>query len=296
MSTLTKNSVKSYPSVPAVSRQKNKRYAPRRLVLSGVMILVSLVILVPIVSIVLNAFLPNSAASGIGIGGRYTIDNFVFIFGQTDMPHHMGNSFIAATVTTLMSIMVGAPAGYVLSRARSKAVSGYSLLLFAIQSLPMIVFVIPLFIVFAALGLVDTIAGVCIVYVAIGIPIACWTMASYFDTIPTSLEEAAWMDGCSIVGGFVRVVLRNSGPGLLSVGILSFLLAWNDYFIALVFLRSKGVLTLPLGMQQFFQQNQAEWGYIMASAVLMMIPPVLLFAFFSRYFSVGGTTGSLAGN
>ncbi|MDQ1531449.1 MAG: multiple sugar transport system permease protein, partial [Microbacteriaceae bacterium] len=91
------------------------------------------------------------------------------------------------------------------------------------------------------------------------------------------------------------IVLRNSLPGILSTSIFSFLLAWNDYLIAIVFLRSDPNYTLPIGLETFFQQNQTNWGLVMAVAVVMMLPPVLLFVLLNKYFSVGGIGGSLAG-
>jgi multiple sugar transport system permease protein len=192
-------------------------------------------------------------------------------------------------------VIVAAPAGYVLSRGRSKLVSGYSLILFIVQSLPVVTAVIPLFILFAQVGLVDNLAGVTIIYVGSTMSVAIWMMAAYFDSIPISLEEAAWMDGCSVFGSFSRIVLRNSLPGVLSTAIFSFLLAWNDYLVAVVFLRSDENYTLQIGLQTFFQQNQTNWGLVMAVAVIMMLPPVLLFAMLNKYFSVGGIGGSLAG-
>ncbi|WP_256432931.1 ABC transporter permease subunit [Martelella soudanensis] len=98
-----------------------------------------------------------------------------------------------------------------------------------------------------------------------------------------------------MLSAFVRIVLRNSLPGILSTAIYSFLLAWNNYLIALVFLRSDSNFTLPIGLQTFFQQNQADWGPVMACAVIMLLPPVLVFAFLNRFFSIGGVGGALAG-
>ena len=97
---------------------------------------------------------------------------------------------------------------------------------------------IPLFVLFAEFGLVDNLTGLTIIYVGSTMSVAIWMMAAYYDSIPINLEEAAWMDGCSVFGGFLRVVLRNSLPGILSTAIFSFLLAWNDYLVALVFLRT----------------------------------------------------------
>jgi multiple sugar transport system permease protein len=183
----------------------------------------------------------------------------------------------------------------VLSRARNRLVSAYSLVLFMVQSLPVVTAVIPLFILFATLNLVDSLVGLTIIYVGATMSVAIWMMAAYFDSIPITLEEAAWMDGASLFGGFTRIVLRNSLPGILSTAIFSFLLAWNDYLIAVVFLRSDPNYTLPIGLETFFQQNQTDWGLVMAVAVVMMLPPVLLFVLLNKYFSVGGIGGSLAG-
>jgi multiple sugar transport system permease protein len=125
--------------------------------------------------------------------------------------------------------------------------------------------------------------------------VAIWMMAAYYDSIPIALEEAAWIDGASLFGGFLRIVLRNSLPGVLSTAIFSFLLAWNDYLVVLVFIRSDTSFTLSVGLQSFFQQNATNWGLVMAVAVIAMLPPVILFAVLNKYFSVGGIGGSLAG-
>lgn len=202
---------------------------------------------------------------------------------------------MVTVVTTLVAVIVAAPAGYVISRARNRLVSGYSLVLLIVQSLPVITAVIPLFILFAHLGLVDNLAGLTAIYVGSTMSVAIWMMAAYFDSIPITLEEAAWIEGCSVFGSFTRIVLRNSRPGILSTAIFSFLLAWNDYLVAVVFLRSAGNYTLPIGLETFFQQDQTNWGPVMAVAVVMMVPPVIVFAVLNRFFSIGGIGGSLAG-
>ncbi len=278
------------PRPPVRKRKRNRRW-----LITIAMTAFTAVVLIPILNIVLNSLHPDGSISGIGISGKFTLDNFRFIFTKTHMAHYLVNSLLVALFTCFVAVLVAAPGGYVLSRGRGRLISGYSLILFVIQSFPIVVFVIPLFILFSSLRLVDSLSGIAIVYVAASMSIACWMMAAYFDSIPVSLEEAAWVDGATVIGAFARIVLRNSLPGIMSVGIFSFLLAWNDYLVALVFLRSDSSLTLPLGLQQFFQQNQSAWGSIMATAVLMMAPPVLVFVAFHRYFSVGGIGGSLAG-
>jgi multiple sugar transport system permease protein len=254
-------------------------------------LVISAIVLVPIVAVVLLSLEPSLGSTTKGI----TLENFVTVFAKTSVGTWLLNSLIVTLVTVVVAVVVAAPAGYVLSRGRSKLVSGYSLILFIVQSLPVVTAVIPLFILFAQIGLVDNLAGVTIIYVGSTMSVAIWMMAAYFDSIPISLEEAAWMDGASVFGGFVRIVLRNSLPGVLSTAIFAFLLAWNDYLVAVVFLRSDENYTLQIGLQTFFQQNQANWGLVMTVAVIMMLPPVLLFALLNKYFSVGGIGGSLAG-
>jgi multiple sugar transport system permease protein len=253
--------------------------------------LISAIVLVPIIAVLVLSLQPSLGSQTRGL----TLENFGTVFAKTSVGTWLLNSLVVTLVTVFVAVIVAAPAGYVLSRGRSKLVSGYSLVLFIVQSLPVVTAVIPLFILFAQLGLVDTLVGVTIIYVGSTMSVAIWMMAAYFDSIPITLEEAAWMDGCSVFGGFLRIVLRNSLPGVLSTAIFAFLLAWNDYLVAVVFLRSDENYTLQIGLQTFFQQNQANWGLVMAVAVVMMLPPVLLFAVLNKYFSVGGIGGSLAG-
>jgi len=195
----------------------------------------------------------------------------------------------------MVSITIGAPAGYVLSRGRGKTVTAYSLLLFVVQALPVITGAIPLFILFSKLGLIDNLLGLGVIYVGVSTSVATWMMAAYMDSIPADLEQAAWIDGCSTFGSFSRIVLRNSLPGLLSTAIFTFLVSWNDYLVALIFIRSQDRYTLPIGLQSFFQQHTTNWGAVMAMAVVMLTPPVVLFGLLNKYFSVGGIGGSLAG-
>jgi multiple sugar transport system permease protein len=258
----------------------------------GLILVVTAIVLVPIYVTLYLSVRPGSFSTATTF---FTLQNFSYVFANTDVLLWLTNSLGVTIATVIVSVVVAAPAGYVLSRGRSKAVSGYSLLLFVIQSLPIITAVIPLFVLFARLGLADNLIGLVIVYVGSSMAVATWMMAAYFDSIPHTLEEAAWVDGCSVFGSFAKIVLRNSLPGILSTAIFAFLVAWNDYLVALVFLKSSNVFTLPIGLQSFFQQNATDWGSVMAVSVVMLLPPTILFAILNKYFSVGGIGGSLAG-
>jgi multiple sugar transport system permease protein len=258
----------------------------------ALLLVICAVVLVPVLAVLWLSVRPSAQSTSTA---TFTLENFVLVFTQTQTLTWLANSLLVTLATVLVSVAVAAPAGYVLSRSRNRIVTGYSLLLFIVQSLPVITAVIPLFILFAQIRLVDNLVGLGIIYVGASMSVATWMMAAYIDTIPASLEEAAWIDGASVFGGFVRIVLRNSLPGVLSTAIFTFLVSWNDYLVAIVFLRSQERFTLPLGLQSFFQQNTTDWGSVMAVAVVMLAPPVIVFAALNRYFSVGGIGGSLAG-
>ncbi|RKR73955.1 carbohydrate ABC transporter permease [Frondihabitans australicus] len=198
-----------------------------------------------------------------------------------------GNSLAVSLSTVAVAVLVGAPAGYVLTRGRSRAVSGYALVVFVLQAFPLILTIVPLFVLFAGVGLVDSLPGVAVVYVGMSISAAVWMMASAIASVPVALEEAAWLDGCSIAGGFWRIVMRNSLPGVLSAAVFTFLLSWNDYLVALVFLRSQQNYTLAIGLEAA--------GHSPALALLMSLPPVVLFLVFQRHLRFGGVAGSFGG-
>jgi multiple sugar transport system permease protein len=277
---------------------RTKIAAPRRSVEAGsrgqwlrfaILVALAAFALIPIAGTVGLSLRSNNGT------GSLTLDNFANVLSSSGTVAWLVNSLQVALATVVVSVAVAAPAGYVLSRGRGRLVGGYSLLLFVVQALPVITSVIPLFILFSHIGLADNLVGITILYVASSMSVATWMMASYMDGIPGSLEEAAWIDGASVFKGFLHIVLRNSLPGVLSTAIFTFLMAWNDYLVASIFLRSAGTFTLPIGVQTFFQQHSTDWGSVMAVAVIMLLPPTIIFATLNKFFSVGGVAGSLAG-
>lgn len=249
--------------------------------------------LVPIGVTVWEAFKPQLSSTSHAV---FTWSNFSYIFSQTGVFTWLRNSLIVTAATVVLAVVVACPAGYVLSIVCSKAINGYALLLFVGQSFPVIVSAVPLFILFSHVNLDDTLLGVAIIYVCSSISVATWMMAAYIDTVPVSLEESGWIDGCSLYAGFLKIVLRNCLPGILSTAIFAFLIAWNDFLIAVVFLRSSSNFTLPLGLETFFSENTTQWGYVMALSVIVMIPPIIIFTLLHRYFSIGGIGGALGGH
>ncbi|AMM21016.1 hypothetical protein AX769_13840 [Frondihabitans sp. PAMC 28766] len=244
----------------------------------GVLVVVTALVLVPIAVTVGAVILPGGHAP--------SLREFVpFVSGEGLT--WFGNSLAVSLGTAAVCVLVGAPAGYVLSRGRSRLVSGYALVVFVLQAFPLVLAIVPLFILFARVGLVDSLPGVALVYIGAGVPVAVWLMSSGVDGVPVSLEEAAWIDGCSVASAYLRIVLRNSLPAVLTTALVSFLFAWNDYLVAFVFLRSEQNYSLAIGLETS--------GHSPVLALLIMLPPVVLFAVFHRHFRFGGVAGAFGG-
>ncbi len=244
----------------------------------ALLVVITAVVLVPIASPVLIAVQQTARMGGlVGIGAA--------LLGA-DTLRWFGNSLAVSATTVLVAIVIGAPAGYVLSRARGRAIGAFAITVFALQALPAVLLVVPLFVLFAALQLVDSLPGLVLIYAGSIAAVATWTMSSAIDDVPVSLEEAAWLDGCSVLGGFLRIVLPNAVGGVLGTAVLAFLFAWNEYLVALIFLTSESNWTVGLGVVS---------GRVAVLGVAAMLPPVAVFALLHRAFRFGGLAGALAG-
>ena len=241
------------------------------------MVVVTAVLLAPVLPMFWRALVPGRGSVLDALAGAFT-------YGPT--LQWLGNSAVVSVAAVLVTVLLAAPAGYVLSRGRSRTVGGFAILLFALQALPVLIFIVPLFVLFAQVSLTDSLPGITIIYVGIAAAVATWTMASAIDAIPVQLEEAAWLDGCSVLGGFLRVVLPNALPGALGSAVFTFLLVWNDYLIADVFLHTDTQFTIGIGLA-------AVRAPILS--LVALIPPLVVFAVLHRWFTFGGVSGSLAG-
>ena len=265
--------------------------------ITGTMTLIVLVINVPIIMMVLNSFQTTAdiRSSTSLIPKSLTLANYVFLGSSTPFFTYLRNSVFTALGAAALSLAAAVPAGYALSRFRTGLLSVYSSALFAVQMFPIILALIPLFILFRAMGLIDNPLSVMIVYAVLNLPFVTWMARSYFDTIPRELEEAGLIDGCNPYSAFFRIVLPLTGPGLAAVSIFAFLMAYNEFFVANVFLRTQQTMTLPVGIQMFMQQFSTDWGSVMAASTLMMVPTLVLFLFVQKFITHGAISGAVKG-
>ena len=204
------------------------------------------------------------------------------------------NSLVTSVGSTVVSMVVGVPAAYALSRLEGRIGNRLSLWILASRMAPPIAFTIPYFLVYRYIGLLDTKLGLGIIYVTFNLSLAIWLMRTFFDATPRSLEEAAWIDGASLWEGFFRIMLPLSVPGLAATAILCFLFAWNDFFFALILTRTEAT-TAPVAVVNFMNYEGWEWGKIAAGGTMVMLP-VLIFSILVRKFLVRGlTAGAVKG-
>lgn len=192
------------------------------------------------------------------------------------------NSMIIAFTTTLLAMVLGVLAAYALARVKFPGSKFYMLVMMGAQMIPPIAIVIPLYVILRKLDIYDTRLGLILVYQSFVVPLVIWLMRSYFATIPTELEDAARIDGCTRLQTLVKIVLPLSGPGLVSVLIFAFIAAWNEYFYAFIF-SSIDAKTLPVLIGEFSTKLGLEYLKIAASGVIASLPPIILALFFQKY-------------
>ena len=223
------------------------------------------------------------------------LDAYRRLFAQTPFVKYLVNSTIIAVSTTAASLVLGCLGAYALARLRFP---GRRLiargLIFSYLVPPALLF-IPLFTVMSTLNLIDTRHGLTLVYLSFTLPFCTWLLLGYFRSVPLELEEAALVDGCSRMSALVRIILPISLPALAVVAFFSFTQAWNEFLYANVFVNSVDVRTITTGLTLFVVEDVFFWGPMMASTVLSMLPPLVVYFVFQRWLITGLTLGAVKG-
>jgi len=230
------------------------------------------------------------------IPSQPTLDNFDEAFHNHDLRQSAWNSTKVATLSALITVFVGLPAAYVLARQRgwiSKLGLGWILLS---QMFPLILIIIPLFLVLRRLHLVDSHTGLIFTYVVLTLPFILWMLQSYVRTIPRDLEEAAMVDGATRLQVLRTVIAPLLAPGVVVTGLFAFITAWNEFFFALVLLQSPNLTTLPLRLAGYVGiEGIVRLGPLAASAFLATLPSLILFVVIQRWLTRGLLSGAVKG-
>ena len=220
-----------------------------------------------------------------------TLQNYEKVFGEQDFLKYFVNSTVVGTAAVSLSLILGLPAAYSISRFKQRKLAVFILLA---RLMPGISFLMPWYIVFSRLGLMDSYTALILSHMLIALPIVVWIMSSYFATIPPDLEESAMVDGATRQYAFWKIILPLSGPGIITATTLAFLFSWNNFMFSQVLSMEK-TKTLPIAVYNFLSYAEVDWGGVMAAAVAIMAPAIVLTMIFQKYVVKGLTMGAVKG-
>jgi ABC-type glycerol-3-phosphate transport system permease component len=220
--------------------------------------------------------------------------NYGKAWNVSKMGIYFGNSVVVTTLSVLLVVAVSAPASYALTRIQFPGSGLISYYFVAGMGLPLQLIMIPLFVMLAQFRLANTLQGLILVYVAVSVPFTILLLTGFYRTLPTELEDAAAIDGCSEYGVFFRVMLPLSTPGLMTAVILNFVTIWNEFLLALLIISRDTLKTMPLGIYglRFSMQYTADWAALFAGIVIVVVPNLLFYIIFSDRITSGLTLGS----
>ncbi len=220
-----------------------------------------------------------------------TLENYKSVFVENEFGRYLFNSTLIATLSTFFSLLMGLPAAYSISRYKQKKVGIFILLA---RLIPGISFLIPWYILFSKIRMTDTFTTLIASHLMIGLPLVVWIMVGFIDDLPLELEEAAKVDGCTIQGTFLRIILPLSKPGIMTCSTLTFIYSWNNFMFSLA-LSADRTKTLPLAIYNFVSYAEISWGRVMAASVIIIAPAIIITMVFQKFVIKGLTMGAVKG-
>ena len=279
------------------SISKNKTISA---VLAYLIVAVSIIFfIVPMLWIIYTSFRTQASiftGNVISPLGEYTLDNYRVILSVADFPAFFWNSFRIAMTVTIVSLFFSILAAYGLSRFDIRGKNALITGVFSTQMFPPVLLIIPMFMIIFNLDLLDTVTGVVLGQLILVLPFQVWMLKGYFDNIPIDLDEAARIDGCSIIQRLVYVIIPVALPGIMVAAFFSFVVSWGDFLIVSVISQSQRTATVPLVIQRLSASLLIRWGQVAAATVLTIVPTIILFFFVQNRLVSGLTAGAVKGD
>ena len=268
------------------------------LIVYSLLLLAATVLLFPIFWMVSSSLKPSEelfARNLTMLPIHWTLENYRNVWVNTKFPSYFWNSFKVSALSTICSVLIAMYAAYAIARIQFVGRYSFGLVLLITQMFPHILLVIPLYLLIQRMGLLNSHFALFIAYTAFSLPFTIWLLRGFFESIPMELEEAAEIDGASMLTTFHKIILPLAGPGLAAVTMFSFIRAWNEFLFALVFLSSRELFTMPIGLASFQEEFTFRWDLIMAGAGIITLPILLLFLLMQRFIVQGLLGGALKG-
>jgi arabinogalactan oligomer/maltooligosaccharide transport system permease protein len=225
-----------------------------------------------------------------------SLESYRKVIFDKDFVLWLWNSVLITISTAFTGLIIAATSAYAFSRWRFHGRNAFLVFLLATQMIPAAMMMVPLYIIAARLGLINTYRGLVIAYSVSSVPFSIWIMKGYYDTIPASLEEAATIDGASRMYILWRIILPLAAPALAVVFLFNFMSSWNDFLLARIMLQKPAMYTWPLGLQSLQAQFTTQWGAYAAASLLLAVPVAALFLYTSKWLISGLTLGSVKGD
>ncbi|MDE2515287.1 MAG: carbohydrate ABC transporter permease [Rhodospirillales bacterium] len=255
-------------------------------------ILVLIFALFPFLWMVLSSLRPNAEMDSAPIAllpNVLTLAHYIELLRRTSFLQNLRDSLIVATGAVTLGLLLALPAAYAFSRFRFRGRQALRIQFLVINMFPVVMLILPLFVLFRQLHLLDTYFALIAGHATFTLPFAVWLLTSYVDGIPPDLDQAAMIDGATRLQILRLIILPLAMPGVIAVAIYLFIASWNEYLFALM-LAGRNVRTVTVALQMFIGENQIQWGLLMAGGTLVALPAVILFLFAQRRL-VGGLTG-----
>ncbi|MBK7456883.1 MAG: carbohydrate ABC transporter permease [Betaproteobacteria bacterium] len=223
-----------------------------------------------------------------------TLENYREVLGEGSFMRYLGNSLIVGVVSTLITLVLGCMAAYGLARFRFKGRKTIAYTTLLLRTVPLAVLAVPVFMLWSRAGLINSLPGLILLYVAVNLPFTIWLLYGFVLQVPPELEESAAIDGCGPIQVFYKVVLPLIKPGLAAAAIFTFRIAWNEFILALV-LTDRATRTLPVAASLYITDIGVDWGKIMALGSLIAVPPLIFTFIAARQIITGLTAGAVKG-
>lgn len=224
-----------------------------------------------------------------------TLENFASVLRSYDMGRFFANSLFIAGVVTVANVIIGGLAAYGFARFKFRFSMFLFIAILCVKMIPSISLIVPLYLMYASAGLLNSVAAVIITEVAFALPLSVWIMETFFRALPRELEEAAVIDGCSRFGALVRIVVPLAMPGISVTAIFAFLSSWSSFLVPLVIISSQDKQTLPLALSQMNLLYGIRWDQMSAASIMYIVPTVIIAVVFQKYIVTGLTMGGVKG-
>ena len=261
-----------------------------------VMAIMCLIALYPLVWVVISSFKADLLANpGFTLPDEICLDGYIRVFTKLGIGKYFVNSAICATIGTLLSITMLSMSAYAIARYKFKGRGVITACFMATMFVPASALTFPVYNLVKNMGMFDTRTGLIFVYACSGIAVSFMVIRNYFATIPNDLEEAARIDGCSYLQVFTKIMLPIARPGIFTAAVLAWLNLWNEFYWASLLVVDRAKMTVPAILSQFTTSFSTDYNGLLSAIVVIIIPPVLLFCFSSKYFIEALSGGAVKG-